>query len=217
MRPRQNKETWTALCERLGEGESAAALWHLLDALYRHPRRFYHTIEHAADCVQMLHDLHATIPADDPDAAELALWLHDCIYVSGSKVNEEESAEVAKVFCVQLGLNDERTDRVVGMIMATRHLGLPLKGDEALVADIDLSSLGSKRADFARGSASIAREFSHVPADAYRAGRVKFLEAMLSRPRLFHTEHMHALLEAAARRNVRIELERQLARETPEE
>lgn len=202
---------WNQLCKRLGKPEVAGSLWTLLQALYRHPKRTYHAIEHAWECVEHLYKIRDEVEITDFDAAELAIWLHDCVYVAGSPKNEEESAEIGIMFCEQLGFDSARTKRVAAIILGTKHTGEPLKGDAAVVADIDLSSIGTPRADFARGSAMIAKEFAHIPKDKYIAGRIKFLGAMLDRKRIFHTQYMWDRMEAQARRNLRIELERHIA------
>lgn len=198
------EQRWEGLCARLGRGDRAAALWTILEALYIHPARFYHAIDHARDCVNKL----AAEPgAMRRDECELALWLHDCVYVPGAHDNEQRSGEIARVFCGELGISEDAASRVRELIMATLHAGKPLTGDAALVADVDLSSIGSDPATFARGSEMIRREFADFPEDAYRHGRIAFLTSMLARSRIFHTDSFHQRFDAPARRNLQTELE----------
>jgi predicted metal-dependent HD superfamily phosphohydrolase len=66
-----------------------------------------------------------------------------------------------------------------------------------------MAIVGAPPAHLDAYNAAIAREYSHVPAGAFRAGRRAFLEKVLATPRIFHTAYFHDRLDAQARANLR--------------
>ena len=50
--------------------------------------------------------------------------------------------------------------------------------------------------------AAIAREYDHVPADAFKTGRGAFLASLAAMPRIFMTDYFPARLDAQARENL---------------
>jgi predicted metal-dependent HD superfamily phosphohydrolase len=88
------------------------------------------------------------------------------------------------------------------MILATKHSGAPATGDAAIVSDVDLSILGKPADEFEAYERAIRREYEHVPAETYRAGRAAVLRQFLSRPRIYNTDHFAARYEMAARQNL---------------
>ena len=70
--------------------------------------------------------------------------------------------------------------------------------------------LGSDPATFDAYDAAIADEFRPVTnALLYRFGRRRFLSRLVDAPRIFHSEHFHTRLDAAARANLRRALDRE--------
>jgi predicted metal-dependent HD superfamily phosphohydrolase len=92
--------------------------------------------------------------------------------------------------------------RIAALIMATKHDRNPASPDEALLIDVDLSILGRSPEEFAAYDAAIRREYSEVPEDQYRTGRVKVLEGFLHRDAIYLTEFFRERFEASARRNL---------------
>ena len=78
--------------------------------------------------------------------------------------------------------------------------------DLGLFLDADLSILGAKGETYLAYSEAIRREYSWVPDDAYRAGRLKVLTNSLGRERLFYTEPLAARFEARAGSNLSNEI-----------
>jgi predicted metal-dependent HD superfamily phosphohydrolase len=91
--------------------------------------------------------------------------------------------------------------------LATRHSAPPETEIEAVVADADLSVLGASSSVYDAYARGIAEEYAFAGREAFAAGRAAFLESMLGRGRLFHTERGHALWDAGARRNIWRELD----------
>ena len=67
---------------------------------------------------------------------------------------------------------------------------------------------GKSKLCSARYVADVRKEYAWVPDADYRTGRASVLEAFLARPRIYHTDVMFTEAEAAARRNLRAEIDR---------
>lgn len=176
---------------------------------YSEPSRAYHSLSHVASCVTQATELRTEWRK--PRAAVAALLYHDVVYDAKSKSNEEDSAALAAAAVTELIVPEARcaggeldADEVVRLIMLTKHSAEP-KHDDAdgkLLIDIDLSVLGASEAEFDAYDAGIRKEYAHVPADAYRAGRAAVLRSFLAREHIFLTERYRARLEAPARANL---------------
>jgi predicted metal-dependent HD superfamily phosphohydrolase len=169
-------------------------------ARYAEAHRRYHTEEHLDEVLAAVAEL-ADL-ADDRRAVELAALFHDAIYdprASGG-ANERASAELA----VELGAGQE-VARLV--LLTATHEVEPGDRNGAVLCDADLGILGSAPERYARYAADVRTEYAHVDDDGWRAGRGALLRGLLARPRLFRTDRFHERLDAAARRNLRWELD----------
>lgn len=168
-------------------------------AKYSEPHRRYHTLDHIRHCLAQLDRTRHL--AADPDALELAVWFHDVVYDPAACDNELRSA---LFFDAHLGVHlpGERAARVHRLIMDTEHPSEPDDGDARLMVDIDLSSFALPWDEFMRDTNAIQEEFAHVPEEQLIAGKLKFLEALLSRPRFYLTDNFRDRLEAQARSNI---------------
>ena len=190
---------WIDLCHRLGlDGISE---WESIRDHYDHPQRAYHNLSHIADCLRHLDQ--CVELAQDPETLEMAIWFHDVIYDPHSSENELKSAEMAGKFLSSTSLGPA----VHELILATCHRNEPLEGDAALIADIDLSILGSAPSIYRRYAAAIRNEYSFVPDDQYAAGRTKVLSGFLKRPQLFSSPSFREALESTARINLQTEID----------
>ena len=176
-----------------------------LAAAYQEPGRYYHNLDHVAEVLKVvgrLGDLAANLPA-----VQLAAWFHDAVYDSRARDNEERSAELAAEVLRPLSVPEPTVSAVQTLIRATAHAGAePADADAAVLLDADLSILGASEARYARYAEDVRREYAWVDEAAYRAGRARVLEGFLRRPRIYHTERMHAAGEEAARHNLRTEI-----------
>lgn len=199
---------WLAFVARVGttniDATEADALFFAIEALYAHPPRAYHNLTHIAACLDVL-DAHRAL-ASQPEAIELALWLHDCVYVPGRTDNESRSATIAAMFARGLGIEPRAIDDISAWIIATKHGSPPASGDEALVLDIDMAILASPGEQYAAYTRAIRAEFAFASDEQFRAGRAAFVRAMLVRPSIFHTPLLATEFEAAARANLDCEL-----------
>jgi predicted metal-dependent HD superfamily phosphohydrolase len=197
---------WTGLLTALGCGpEAARAAFAAVAANYSAPERHYHTLDHVRDVLDTVTSLWGT--AEPPPALLLAAWLHDVVYDTHAADNEERSADHARALLRPLGLSEGLLDEAARLILLTKGHRADA-GDRAgqVLLDADLAVLGADEAAYDRYAAAIRREYAWVPEADYRAGRSRVLEDFLRRPRVYHTEEMHARAEALARANLRREI-----------
>ncbi len=180
--------------------QDASSLFLDLEKHYSEPSRSYHNAQHICDCLEQL-DL-ASHLSSHAEEVELALWFHDAIYDSRAKDNEERSGNWARAALQQQGVSDEIVQRIVEMILATRHTNEPTTHDGKLIVDIDLSILGRAPDVFARYDSQIREEYSWVPAEQYQAGRSAILESFLNRTAIYSTDFFRERYEAQARHNL---------------
>lgn len=186
--------------------ELPEGLMRAITAAYREPPRAYHHFGHVQELLAHLSTVpHWTHPAE----VFLAALFHDAVYVPGRKDNEAMSAELARsaiaTFLPTTPLDVTLVERLI--LLTAKHGSLTatdLDPDAAHFLDADLAILGSDPSTFDAYDAAIAEEFRPVTAGfLYRLGRRRFLQKLLDAPRLFHSEHFHARLDAAARANLR--------------
>lgn len=196
---RASLERFAALWRRLGALSDPAFVYALISTAYGEPHRQYHTLEHIGRILALFHPLRRRLLA--PDAAELALWLHDVAYDPRATDNEEKSAAFARQALAAGGVGPEVADRTAALILATTHTAPPEDPDARYVVDVDLSILGTPPGEFARYEAQIRTEQSFRSEEEFRERRAKILQSFLERPKIFLTPEF-AAFEAPARVNL---------------
>jgi len=199
-------QTWY----RLTRQQHAASLFLALEKHYSEPCRKYHNAHHISDCLKQFDQVSRL--ATYPDEVEIAIWFHDAIYDSKAKDNEERSAEWAVQALRTAEISEPAIKRINDMILITRHANEPMTVDEKLIIDIDLSILGRAPADFAKYDHQIREEYSWVPEEQYRTGRLAVLESFLRRNSIYFTEFFINHFEEQARLNL---VEAVALKETP--
>lgn len=175
---------WTTAVSAVGANqEKLDTSWSFIQALYNWPVRAYHNLDHIQDCLNVLDDS----PFPKSPSLEIALILHDAVYVPGQKDNEENSALFAN-FLLQdllLEVDFEIVRTIQELIRATAHNNEILSGLEAFICDIDLSILGRSPEEYEKYSQKIRLEYKQYTDKEYNAGRTLFLEKMLN-DEIFH-------------------------------
>lgn len=199
-------ERWEALWRRLGAPEVPAGTLSELVAAYTSPGRFYHTLAHVEDCLEVF-DVGRHL-ADRPSEAELAVWFHDAVYDPRAGDNERKSAEWAGSVIRRAGLSGMVAESVERLILATRH-DVEVSGRDAQVlVDVDLSILGREDAAFWEYEQNIRREYAWVPEDLFNRKRAEILRSFLRREHIYQLELYRSMFEARARQNVERAIER---------
>ncbi len=185
------------------------AIFRKVEQAYASRGRRYHSFQHIRACLELARQ----IPLDRPERALLALLLHDAIYVPGRRDNEELSAQFAgELLGSESHLESADIAAVQRMIRLTgdhRPDGSGMSADEQRVIDIDMSVLGGSWQEYLAYCGGVFGEFCPAVVDEarFRAGRRAFLERQLARPRIFLLPEFRATFEAAARANIRRELD----------
>lgn len=161
--------------------------------------RHYHCWSHLTRCLREFDRVAGRM--ESPDAVELALWFHDAVYVPGDANNELHSADLFSRWS-NSRFPPALVKKICELILITRHRYPPQTGDESYVVDIDLSSFGLDWPDFLQDSMNVRKEQSHVQDAVYHQNHAKFLNMLLSRPRIFHTNFFQERYEEPARRNI---------------
>jgi len=107
----------------------------------------YHNLSHIKEVVKASGVIGKAVDLKDEELeiVLLAAWFHDIGYNMGQKGHENRSAEIAKNFLLERGFSKEKTNRVIGCIMATRVPQEPSNLLEDIVCDADLFHLGSDK------------------------------------------------------------------------
>ena len=194
---------WDALFDRLGLVDDG--LFADLVGRYREPHRHYHSVAHVAAVVEQVEDLAARVGLERPEATLLAAWFHDAVYDPRAADNERRSADLAVAALSARGAASALLARVEQMVLATAA-HVPDEGDveAAVLLDADLAILAASPLDYAAYAAAVREEYAFVPEAAFRTGRRKVIQALLSQP-LFRTQPMRPL-EEPARENVEREI-----------
>lgn len=194
------RERWAALWRRIGARGNPDEVYGELEAAYGAPGRYYHSLPHIDRLLEEFDAVRGA--AHDPDAVELALWMHDVVWSPEASDAEAESAAWARERLAARGVRGDLLERMTGLILATRHeRTAPASADEALVRDLDLLMFAAPAEIFDRCSNLIRQEYAHLPEPAWRAGRARVLREFLDRQPIYHSEALRGL-EHLARANL---------------
>ncbi|WP_442932331.1 HD domain-containing protein [Micromonospora sp. NBC_01699] len=183
---------------------------------WREPHRHYHTVEHLVAVLDVV-DAEAGWTGDT-DPVRLAAWCHDAIYDprSPGDTNERASAALATELLTGLGLPAAAVAEVERLVLLTAgHRVEPTDRAGALLCDADLAILAAPAAAYDEYAAAIRREYAHVPAEDFRAGRAAVLRDLLDLPTRYRLPTLAARWEQPARTNLTRELTHLTTPHTP--
>lgn len=194
---------WAALLARHTSDPGTAQAGAELLAAWSEPHRRYHSVGHLRDILDHVEELAGY--ADDADAVRLAAWYHDAVY-AGRPDDEERSAQRAEQDLSRLGLAPQLVDEVARLVRLTINHA-PAAGDHngEVLSDADLAALAVPRERYVRNTAAIRAEYTHIPDEVFRKGRMQVLVSLLEGPGVFRTDHARREWEATARENLRAE------------
>jgi predicted metal-dependent HD superfamily phosphohydrolase len=191
------KPKWENLCQRL---EVSSSDFNEIVSHYSEPHRFYHTLSHVNHCLEQLIPIKPSLYI--PEAAELAIWFHDIVYIIGNNDNEEKSAQFAKIFCQKNISTQAFAHQVESHILATKHTYVSENTDSQYVADIDIVILGQPADIFSKYESQIYQEYSSIYSlSDYQKGRINFLKTLLTRP-IYSTDYFKNKYEQSAKINI---------------
>jgi len=184
---------------------SSHTKWTELVKRYSEPHRRYHTLDHLSAMCRTLSEFEGKFYA--PDTVYLAVFFHDAIYDSSSTSNEKDSAELATSFLTDNNVAGSVIRTVEQLILATAaHLQETAALDAEWFLDADLAILAAEPDVYNEYVLAIRQEYSEFSDEAFRAGRMRFLETILDAPYLFRTDVLRDRFETSARTNLKNEL-----------
>jgi predicted metal-dependent HD superfamily phosphohydrolase len=172
---------------------------------YAEPHRLCHDWDRVAEMLAMAEDLAHAIA--ERGAFILAVLFHKAVFDRRIPDWAERSAALMRQ---SLGAKWQAATlaRAEALIRALAMQDLPptrdpsLRGDAALLLDIDNAVLGAAPSRFEAHETAFRREYAHLSEDAYAAGRAASFEMLLWRERVYLTDRFYLEREKPARRNI---------------
>jgi len=160
-----------------------------------------HVVKIDQACARLAYEM--DLPYSDRFLLATASRVHDIILVPGANDNEEKSAQFAKEFLPQVGYGNAETQRVEGLILATKLPQNPRDYLEEIICDADLYNFGDE--SFFDCAECVRQELG-IPNDE------KWMENIynLLTNHEYHTEVARALRNAGKKKNIR-KLEKMIA------
>lgn len=183
-----------------GSSDSVDRAFRRLRRAHRQIWRSYHDSAHVVAVLAELDTARDFL--EDADAAEMAVWFHDAVYVPWRGDNEERSATLARRFLADTGIDPARLDRIEAHILATLHQAEPDDPDSRLVVDADLGILGAPEARYDEYERQVRQEYIWVPRSKYRTARSGILQGFLDRDFIYSADVFRTRYEDAARVNL---------------
>lgn len=177
-------------------------LFHQLLSCYQEPQRYYHTLQHIEECLDLYQEIQENL--NDPVAVALAIWFHDAVYDPRSGQNEFNSAELMQQ-CLEPYLGKEKITKIYRWILATQTHAASSEGNTDLnfLLDIDLAILASQPTRFAEYEVQIREEYAWVPEVVYTQKRREVLTQFFKTRPLFKTAFLQERFEEQARINLK--------------
>lgn len=193
---------WTGIA---GSAQHALAVRDDLHRRWSEPHRKYHNLDHLAAMLDRVDELAAHV--GNLVNVQLAAFYHDAVYDPTRGDNEQRSAKLAEDTLPALGFSRVTVADVARLVLLTAtHVPAAGDADGAVLCDADLAVLAGAPKQYAAYASGVREEYAHVAEPAFCHGRAAVLKSLLSRPRLYHTEHGFRRWEAAARHNLATEL-----------
>jgi predicted metal-dependent HD superfamily phosphohydrolase len=184
--------------ELVGSSPEAAEVGDDLIARWDESHRRYHTLDHLQAVLDHLERF------SGPPAVRLAAWYHDAVYRPERADNERASAELAASTLPRLGADPEEVVRLV--LLTAGHSPGPSDEAGAALCDADLAVLASTPDRYESYRRAVREEYRFLDDPSWVAGRTRFLQTLLARPRIYATSFGRDRWEEAARRNLGQEL-----------
>ena len=196
----QFQQYWAQFSTQLKlEKRHSDQLFNLLFNAYTELQRFYHTVQHIVECLDLFHQIKHHL--NDPIAVELTIWFHDAVYDPQASNNEEQSAELMKQYSLGI-VTSNQLQKVFDWIIATKAHYASSDQDLNYLLDIDLAILGKHPQRFAEYEQQIQQEYSWVEPDLYHVKRAEVLQHFSQMKPIYQTDFFRKLFEDQAKQNL---------------
>lgn len=161
--------------------------------------RHYHTLRHVEYMIVHAMDF-GGISLKNMCLLKWAIWFHDIVYDAQKSDNEKRSADMLVDFLRAIDMEEEDIEVAKWLILVTSHKGSPQTKLEEIICDLDLREFASDRQE--KNAPEVRQEFSHLSDEEWKKGRIEFIESMLAKEYIYHTDLYRETLEATARHNL---------------
>jgi len=105
----------------------------------------YHNFNHTMNVVEGSNEiaLAESVSEADLEVLLMAAWFHDVGFTVDHKNHEEHSKKIASAYLKENGVGEDKIERVVSIINATKMPQTPQNLLDSIICDADLSHLGS--------------------------------------------------------------------------
>ncbi|HLC59535.1 MAG TPA: hypothetical protein VJH34_03355 [archaeon] len=194
------RQRWLDLWRRVNAKGESISVYSRIAAKYSTEGRYYHNIDHIKYCLEELDNVRDIVV--DKDEVEMAIFLHDVVYDTGAKDNEEKSAQFARELLTKMGIENYFIRRVCKHILSTKHDKPTDDADSQIIMDIDFSYLGFIPEAFDECRRNIRKEYGWVGEEEFNKHTALFFQQFLDRPSIYSTEHFRKKYENLARENL---------------
>ena len=194
----------TAFKSEINDQQLADTYWNEIAEKYTAKNRHYHTLDHLDFIYTHLLPVKPRIL--DWTSIIFSIAYHDFEYDTMRSDNEDRSADIAAKRLSHAGFLTEVIRNCKMNILATQHHEMAPDSDTNYFTDADLAILGSLKSAYDYYVEDIRREYSNIPDELFRKGRVNVLKYYLDMPFIFKTEFFREKYEAQARDNIQREI-----------
>ncbi|HYV90575.1 MAG TPA: Pycsar system effector family protein [Chitinophagales bacterium] len=151
----------------------------------------YHNFQHTSDVVESTEEIAEAVDLskEDTEIVMLAAWFHDTGFIEKDEGHEEKSKEIAARFLKENLYPQEKIEKILNCIEATRYPQQPKNLLEYVLCDADLSGIASKKyfdkANFLRREIELVQNRTVSDKEWYNS-EIKFLTN-----HKYHTQYAH--------------------------
>lgn len=162
--------------------------------MWNESHRSYHTLDHLNDIIKQIDENKYAFTDIQYEKLILTALFHDCVYDPMKQDNEEKSAEFFLKCC------EDKTNRdiqdIYQIILDTKtHEPSNRLSSNFIQFDMNVITNGTfeQLLEWEKG---IAEEYKGYGNDAYKEGRIKFLESLLNKhPYIYNSDNLEKLIE----------------------
>lgn len=184
--------------------ELISIMWADISRAYSAKGRYYHNLTHLDQLVAHLSEVRKQI--QDWPAIVFAIAWHDAVYQTSKSDNEEKSAEKSDRNLTQTFFPEQRREKCIRLILATKKHLIDEDEDVNLFTDADLAILGTDEEAYFNYARQIRKEYWRYPDFLYKPGRKKVLKHFQEMESIYKTTYFRNKFEQSAKRNIDLEL-----------
>jgi predicted metal-dependent HD superfamily phosphohydrolase len=144
--------------------------------MWNESHRFYHTLTHLNDLIDQINEDKSKYSEKEYEKLLITALFHDCIYDPMKSDNEEKSADFFIEYCQNKSDNDNID--IKNMILDTKTHNASLNLSESF-NNYDMNIVERNIEQLLEWEDGIYNEFKGHGINAYKNGRIKFLESVM--------------------------------------